>query len=102
MVMLASVMVALCKLVGGGQFMISGLSCSPLHVQDGETALFLASLKGHDQIVELLRREADVNHQTKVRPLMLVCVCVCVCSSTATLYIVLSLQDNWTVIVCKK
>ena len=77
MVMLASVMVALCKLVSGGQFMISGLSCSPLHVQDGETALLLASLKGHDQIVELLlRREADVNHQTKVRPLMLVCVCV--------------------------
>jgi len=71
--------------------MTSGLSCSPLHVQDGQTALYIASWKGHDQIVELLlRREADVNHQTKVRPLMLVCVCVC--SSTATPYIVLSLH----------
>ena len=47
--------------------MTSVLSCSPLHVQDGETALYIASSKGHDQIVELLlRREADVNHQTKV------------------------------------
>ena len=55
--------------------MTSGLSCSALHVQDGQTALFIASLKGHDQIVELLlRREADVNHQTKVRLLMLVCM----------------------------
>ena len=56
--------------------MTSGLSCSPLHVQGGQTALYIASKKGYDQIVELLlRREADVNHQTKVRPLMLVCVC---------------------------
>ena len=55
----------------------SGLSCSPLHVQDGKTALFIASLKGHDQILELLLgREADVSHQTKVGPLMLVCVCM--------------------------
>ena len=53
----------------------SGLSCSSLHVQTGQTALYIASLEGHDQIVELLlRREADVNHQIKVRPLMLVCV----------------------------
>ena len=66
--------------------MSSGLSCSPLHVQDGETAFYIASRFGHDQIVELLLgREADVNIQTKVRPLMLVCVCVC--SSTAMLYI---------------
>ena len=58
--------------------MTTGLSCSPLHVQDGQTALYIASSKGHDQIVELLlRREADVNHQTKVRLLMLVCVHVC-------------------------
>ena len=56
--------------------MTSGLSCSPLHVQNGQTALFIASWKGHDQIVELLlRREANVNHQIKVRLLMLVCVC---------------------------
>ena len=67
--------------------MTSGLSCSPLHVQDGQTALYIGCKQGHDQIVELLlRREADVNHQTKVRPLMLVYVC----SSTAMLYVVLS------------
>ena len=47
--------------------------------QDGQTALFAASRKGHAQIVELLiKREADVNHQTKVRPLVLVCVSHCV------------------------
>ena len=56
--------------------MTSALSCSPLHVQDGQTALYITSWNGHDQIVELLlRREADVNHQTKVRPLMLVYAC---------------------------
>ena len=56
--------------------MTSGLSCSPLHVQTGQTAVYIASWKGHDQIVELLlRREADVNHQTKVRLLMLVFAC---------------------------
>ena len=55
--------------------MTSGLSCSPLHVQDGQAALYIASRNGHDNIVELLlRRETDVNHQIKVRPLMLVCV----------------------------
>ena len=44
----------------------------PLDVQTGQTALFIACKEGHDQIVEfLLRREADVNHQTKVRPLMI-------------------------------
>ena len=49
-------------------FITSGISCSPLHVQDGLTALVIACFKGHDQIVEfLLRREADVNHHTKVR-----------------------------------
>ena len=56
--------------------MTSDLSCSPLHVQDGQTALYIASWKGYDQIVELLlKSKADVNHQTKVRLLMLV-VCV--------------------------
>ena len=49
------------------------LSCN---VQTGQTALYIASRKGHDQTVELLlRREVNVNHQTKVRPPMLVCVC---------------------------
>ena len=53
--------------------MTSGLSFSSLHVQDGQTALYIASRKGHDQIVELLlKREAEVNHQTNVRLLMLV------------------------------
>ena len=57
-------------------FITSGLSCSPLHVQTGQTPLSIASRNGHDQIVELLlRREVNVNHQTKVRPPMLVCVC---------------------------
>ena len=42
-----------------------------LYVQDGQTALFIASKAGHDQIVELLlRRDTNVNHQTKVRVLM--------------------------------
>jgi len=44
------------------------LSHSPSHVQDGRTPLFTASLEGHSNIVEeLLRREADPNHQAKVR-----------------------------------
>ena len=53
--------------MGGRAVHDSGVSCSPLHVQDGKTALFIASCFGHDKIVELLLgREADVNHQTKV------------------------------------
>ena len=56
-------------------FMTSDLSCSPLHIQTGQTALHIASWKGHDQIVELLvKKEVDVNNQIKVRPLMLVCL----------------------------
>ena len=47
------------------------LSCSPLHVQDGQTALYIASSNGHYQIVEeLLTRGANVNHQIKVSILM--------------------------------
>ena len=43
-------------------------------LQTGLTALYIASWKGHDQIVELLlKRETNVNHQTKVRLLLLVC-----------------------------
>ena len=53
-------------------FMTSDPCCSPLHEQDhGETPLFIASRNGHDQIVELLKKEADVSHQKKVRLLML-------------------------------
>ena len=54
-------------------FMIYDPSCSPLHVQDGQTALYIACKEGNDQIVELLlKKEADINHQTKVRLLILV------------------------------
>ena len=60
------------NIVGGMVFMTSVLSCSPLHVQDGQTALYIASWKGYDHIVELLlKREADVNHQKEVRPLLM-------------------------------
>ena len=39
-----------------------------LCVQNAMTAVYVASYKGHDQILELLlRRKADVNLQTKVR-----------------------------------
>ena len=52
------------------------MTCSPLYLQDGQTALVIASKKGHDQIVELLlMRKADVNHQTKVR-LFMSSVCI--------------------------
>ena len=48
---------------------------SLVHVQDGQTPLFVSSYKGHDQIVELLlRREANVNYRTKVRLFILVCM----------------------------
>ena len=41
--------------------------CSPLHVQDGQTALYIASNNGHGEIVKLLlKREADMDHETKV------------------------------------
>ena len=57
-------------------FVASGLSFLLLYVQDGQTALVIASKEGRDQIVELLlRRDANVNHQTKVRLLMFrVCI----------------------------
>ena len=77
--------------------MTSGPSCSPLHVQNGKTALYIASLNGHDQIVELLlRREADVNHQTKVRLLMLVCCTV----SDIVLFLVLLLLLSMMSCLC--
>ena len=42
-----------------------------LYVQDGQTALYIASKEGRGQIVELLlRREANVNHPDEVRFLM--------------------------------
>ena len=56
---------------GGRKYLIT---TSPLHIQGGQTALYVASDNGHDQVVELLlRREADVNHQTKVRLLLIEC-----------------------------
>ena len=43
----------------------------PLRTGSNGIVCNIASRKCHDQIVELLlRKEADVNHQTKVRPLM--------------------------------
>jgi len=49
-------------------FSTFGPICLPLHIQKGSTPLCIASQKGHSNIVEeLLRREADVNHQTKVK-----------------------------------
>ena len=45
----------------------------PFRTGSNEIVCNITSRKGHDQIVELLlRKEADVNHQTKVRPLLLV------------------------------
>ena len=39
-----------------------------LYLQNGRTALCIASWDGHEKIVQLLlRRKADVNHQTMVR-----------------------------------
>ena len=53
-------------------FITFSFFCSPLYVQDGQTALFIASKGGRDPIVELLlRRDANVNYQNKVRHLML-------------------------------
>ena len=46
-----------------------------LYVQDGQTALYITSKEGREQIVELLlRRDANVNHQTKVSFSCSVCV----------------------------
>lgn len=48
-------------------FCHSSAFCSPLHVQDGQTALYIASNNGHGEIVKLLlKREADLDHETKV------------------------------------
>lgn len=57
------------KVVGGivSMTFIVVLSSFPLHIQDGRTALTTASRSGRDHIVkELLRREANVNHQEEV------------------------------------
>jgi len=54
------------------RFSTSGPIFLYIHVQDGQTALHVASRKGHDRIVEeLLKRQVDLNHQTKVRSLLL-------------------------------
>ena len=51
---------------------------SLLYWQNGQTSLFNASMKGHDQVVSLLlKNEADVNLPDKVR-------WCCMCSSSAT------------------
>jgi len=61
------------------RFSTSGPILFSLHVQDGATALYVASQNGHDCIVEeLLKRQVDVNHQMKVRILLL-------CGSSSTL-----------------
>ena len=52
-------------------FAISSPFCSSLHVQDGQTALYIASNNGHGEIVKLLlKREADMDHETKVSVFM--------------------------------
>ena len=64
-----------CKVVRGMismRFSTSGPIFLYIHVQDGRTALYVASKHGHDRIVEeLLKRQVDLNHQTKVRSLLL-------------------------------
>ena len=64
-----------CEVVGGiisMRFSTSGPIFLYIHVQDGQTALYVASKNGHDRIVEeLLKRQVDLNHQTKVRSLLL-------------------------------
>jgi len=64
-----------CKVVGGMismRFSTSGPIFLYMHVQDGQTALYGASKNGHDHIVEeLLKRQEDLDHQTKVRSLLL-------------------------------
>ena len=64
-----------CKVVGGMismRFSTSGPIFLYIHVQDGRTALYVASKHGHDGIVEeLLKRQVDLNHQTKVSSLLL-------------------------------
>jgi len=68
--------VALLQVIRGKIFMCfstSVLFLSLLHIQNGQTALFIASKKGHTEVTELLlRRDADVNHHTKVRLILLV------------------------------
>ena len=62
---------------GGGMYDFHEIQSSGpiflyIHVQDGQTALYVASKNGHDRIVEeLLKRQVDVNHQMKVRSLLL-------------------------------
>ena len=52
----------------GESFKCSMVVKCTLYIQKGRTALCIASWDGHDNIVELLlRRKADVNHQTMVR-----------------------------------
>ena len=52
----------------GESFKCSMVVKCTLYIQKGRTALCIASWDGHDNIVELLlRRKADVNHQTVVR-----------------------------------
>ena len=63
------------------------MTCLPLYVQDSQTPLFIASRKGHDQIVELLlRRKADVNHQTKVRLFMSSMCILLYCTGLCNVY----------------
>jgi len=55
------------------RFSTSGPIFLYIHIQDGKTALHVASRNGHVRIVEeLLKRQVDLNHHKKVRNLLCV------------------------------
>jgi len=73
------------------RFSSSGPIFLYIHVQDGQTALYVASSNGHDRIVEeLLKRQVDVNHQMKVGILLL-----CVFLQYSSVCIVGHFKDNF-------
>ena len=62
------------QVVGGSYNYVSSFPILfPCYVQDGQTPLFIAAMKGHVRVAQLLlSRGADVTHQTKVRLSLLV------------------------------